>query len=404
MTNISFIIPSYNNLRYLKTAYNSIRKHEAREHEIVMLDDASTDGTWEWMNEIKNNDNNCIIFRNETGNKLGHTILYDKGVDLCSNEIFSIFHADMICSPHYVKNLVKHLDERTVVSATRIEPPLHPVGKEKIIEAFGMWPEEFEEDKFLSFCKSKRTEFKDKTTRGIFAPWIMYKKDFQAIGGHDPMFAPYPYEDSDMFNRFILAGYKIVQARDSFVYHLTCRGHKWVEEIGKDADDYPELEIRARRNYLRKWGSWIGNDEYQYPVIPPKYDIGFVVKNCTYDMLYELEPWCSTIYPEPHTADRWVSVYSYRDAEQENTLFDLKERVKIPTDKVTNDIVVEFDGRELTPTQFQYIAQMATILDDSGELGEMELGIFKVTVNKLDTYEKDLVKCKRYYKWLQEKA
>jgi hypothetical protein len=57
--------------------------------------------------------------------------------------------------------------------------------------------------------------------------------------------------------------------------------------------------------------------------------------------------------------------------------------------------VVEFDGRELTPAQFQYIAQLPEIADDSGEVGEMELGIFKITINKLKTYERGLIKCER---------
>ena len=58
-----------------------------------------------------------------------------------------------------------------------------------------------------------------------------------------------------------------------------------------------------------------------------------------------------------------------------------------------NDILVEFDGRELTPVQFQYIAQLPEIAADSGELGIMELGIFKITINKLKTYEEELIKC-----------
>jgi hypothetical protein len=39
----------------------------------------------------------------------------------------------------------------------------------------------------------------------------------------------------------------------------------------------------AARNYLRKWGSWIKNDEYQYPTISPKYNIAYVVKKCNLD-------------------------------------------------------------------------------------------------------------------------
>jgi hypothetical protein len=36
-----------------------------------------------------------------------------------------------------------------VVSATRIEPPLHPDGPEKILMDFGIEPEEFDEQKFF---------------------------------------------------------------------------------------------------------------------------------------------------------------------------------------------------------------------------------------------------------------
>ena len=67
--------------------------------------------------------------------------------------------------------------------------------------------------------------------------------------------------------------------------------------------------------------------------------------------------------------------------------------MKYDSDEVTNDIVVEFDNREFTPQQFNYIAQLPEIIADSGEVGELELEIFKITINKLKTYEKELIKC-----------
>ena len=51
MEKISFIIPSRDNLKYLKWAYEGLRKNCSQEHQICMADDASTDGTWEWMVE-----------------------------------------------------------------------------------------------------------------------------------------------------------------------------------------------------------------------------------------------------------------------------------------------------------------------------------------------------------------
>ena len=48
MKKITFVIPSRNNLEFLKLAYNSI-KNLGNSHEVLVLDDASVDGTTEWL-------------------------------------------------------------------------------------------------------------------------------------------------------------------------------------------------------------------------------------------------------------------------------------------------------------------------------------------------------------------
>jgi len=380
---ISFIIPSYNNLKHLKNVFTSIQKH-ASEAEVVLLDDGSTDGTWEWIQQ-----QNCIKYRSET--RIGHTILYDKGIELATNEIVGILHADMILGPNYTQNLIKHLKPGKVVCATRIEPPLHPEGKEKIIKDFGLDFNTLNIDAFEKFALEAQNEFKDQTTKGMFAPWILYKKDFQAIGGHDPLFAPFPYEDSDIFQRWILTGYELIQSRDAFVYHLTCRGHRWNEQVGKDDDYYKIVSQRAGRNYLRKWGSWIKNDEYQYPTIPHKYNIAFVIKHCNLPLLEALEPWCDRIYIEDTMQ---VITDSYIEKEQPNTKFDLKKRVltiEYNYPEGENDIVVEFDARMFTQNSFNIIQNLSDIITESGEIGVFELDCFKITINHLETYEKNLI-------------
>jgi len=373
---ISFIIPSYNNLKHLKNVYTSIQKH-APQAEVILLDDGSTDGTQDWIQQ-----QGCIKYRSEE--RVGHTILYDKGIELATNEIVGILHADMIIGPNYIENLIKHLKPGKVVCATRIEPPLHPEGKEKIIRDFGMDFDTLNIDAFESFTLEAQNEYKDQTTKGMFAPWIIYKSDFQTIGGHDPLFAPFPYEDSDIFQRWILAGYELVQSRDAFVYHLTCRGHRWNEQIGKDDDYYKIVSERAAKNYLRKWGNWIKNDEYQYPIILPKYNIGFVIKNCSTQLLEILEPWCSVIYTD-------CDYKEYINKEQSNTTFDLWERIKPYDNEKNTEILISFDGSKLNPQNFQLIQQLPDIIKDSGEIGSFELDIFTIDIIQMNEYQNDLV-------------
>jgi glycosyltransferase involved in cell wall biosynthesis len=379
---ITLIIPSYNNLRHLKNAYNSIKKHAA-DCMIIMLDDGSTDGTIEWLTNL-NDDNITAVYRSTK--RVGHTILYDKGVELAQTEIVGILHADMIIGPNYIENMIKNLSPGKVVCATRIEPPLHPPGKEKIIQNFGVDFNDLDIDSFEKYVIKAQTEFKDQTTQGMFAPWIIYKKDFQFIGGHDTIFAPFPYEDSDIFQRWILAGYQLIQSRDSFVYHLTCRGHRgWGDQIGVDDDYYKQASYKAARNYLRKWGSWIKNDEYQYPIIPHKYNIGFNISNCTIDIMKALEPWCDNINVDLPEGD----IINYINIEQENTSFYLHNRIN--NKQTDNDIVVHFDATKLTQESFNILTQLSDIITSSGEIGSFELGIFKITINSMTTYENDLI-------------
>jgi hypothetical protein len=261
-----------------------------------------------------------------------------------------------------------------------------PEGREKIIKDFGLDFDSLNIKAFETYCETVQSEFKDVTTRGMFAPWILYKKDFEYIGGHDKLFAPFPYEDSDIFQRWILAGYQLIQSRDSLVYHLTCRGHRWNNEVGKDDQFYLEVSRKAARNYLRKWGSWIKNDEYQYPIIIPKYNIAYVVKNCSAAVLEALEPWCDRIYVD--------NKLDYAEREQENTDFDMEKRVMtigLNDPQSENDVVVEFDATKLSSRSFELLQTLPQIIKESGEIGSFELEDLKVTINNMEELQNNLI-------------
>ena len=397
MKSISFIQPSRNNLKYLKWSYESIRNNLGPQHEICWADDFSDDGTWEWMQKTAKQDGNIKITRNEGPNRLGHTILYDTLVDMATNDIVMIYHADMYACPNMDTEVLKLIKPGTVVSATRIEPPLHPDGPEKILLDCGIEPEEFDEDKLFEWLEKPNVV--DKPTKGIFAPWAIYKKDFLSIGGHDPLYAPQSKEDSDIFNRFVLNGYDLLQTWKGFVYHMTCRGSRFKDGAlrnpagqvfmkGRESSEWLEQNLRSTRNFIRKWGHYVKHDTHMYPEIPHKYDIGFVVKNCDYSHMKELEPWCSTLYCE-YTG----VIESYITHEQKNTQFDLSEKLKHDYhSEYTNDVIVSFDATKLNADNFQIIVNLSEMLNDSGDIGELEYDIFKFKIKSLDTYEQNLIK------------
>ena len=386
---ISFILPSRNNLKYLKWCYDAIRSNLShKEHEVCIADDASNDGTWDWCQNMMKTDPHFKAIRNNGPERKGMTELYNTLVeDVATNDVVMIYHADMYISKNADLLIKKYLQPKTVVCLTRIEPPLHPGGPEKIVQDFGMEPENFRKEEFEKWLFTTKMSRKDKTTEGVFAPWAIYKQDFSTIGGHDMLFAPTSKEDSDIFNRFLLNGYKFVQLWEACVYHLTCRGSRFnptITSIGKDSQEWQNQNVKSARNFIRKWGHFVKHNDTMKPIVPKRYDVGFVVNNCDAYKLALLEPWCDTIYTD-------VPYDQYINVEQKNTKFDLRKKLKRYEDQKINDIVIEFDANKLTNESFEFFNMLQLMLEDSGQVGESEFDIFKLKIKNLKDYSKELI-------------
>ncbi len=395
MKTISFVIPSRNNLSYLKWSYNSIRKNLGYRHEILLGDDFSSDGTWEWLEEIKQKDINVQIFKNEGPERKGIVYWYDYLCEKSSNDIVMFFHADMYACPGMDTAILDKLTKGTVVTATRIEPPLHPEGPEKILKDFGIEPESFDEQGLISWLNEDRPE---KYTRGIFAPWAIHKEDYWKVGGHDKLFAPQSKEDSDIFNRFHLVGLNFVQTWQGLVYHMTSRGSRFNPYSGgapgKDSPEWIHTTTKNMRNFIRKWGTPVLHDEYMKPIVKPKYNVGFVVENCGSEMIKALEPWCSDIYGD-WVGHKGYHINKYIEEEQPNTDYKLSKKIHTQHTNPTNDIIIRFDCDRLTDASWNILQNIAVIVADSGEIGIMALDIFEFEIRNLKTYENQLIITKK---------
>lgn len=403
---ISFVMPSRNTLEFLKMAYNSIRDNNDNKHEIILLDDNSNDGTWKWLQEINKEDDNVIIYKNDTGNRVGHTILYDKGVELATNDLVLICHSDMYYGKGFVDNLLKHYDKKKVISATRIEPPLHPPGPEKIIADFGKFINEFKPKKLNKFIQKKQNQFKDEITKGIFAPWLISKEDFNDIGGHDPLFRPQSREDSDIFNRFILNGYELLQSRDSFIYHFTCRGSRFKDKVGKNSNEWKKTNYKGERNFIRKWGSMVNHDDNMLPIINNKYQIRLVIdcrdgidKESFEELLTISEPRVKELVIFDPNRIYFDKVNKYKQEEQKITDIDLDNKIVYYDDEITEntdsmDVEIFTQPRILSKDNGAFIQLIHKLLDNIEEEGQYDYDGNKIVVKNLKRdYYKDNIFC-----------
>jgi len=119
-----------------------------------------------------------------------------------------------------------------------------------------------------------------------------------------------------------------------------------------------------------------------------------VVENCGYDMLKELEPWCSDIYGD-WVGHKGYHINKYIEEEQPNTKYKLSKKIHTQHTNPTNDIIIRFDCDKLTQNSFNILQNISEILKDSGGIGVMTLDIFELEIRNLKTYEKTLIVCKK---------
>jgi hypothetical protein len=141
---------------------------------------------------------------------------------------------------------------------------------------------------------------------------------------------------------------------------------------------------RSTRNFIRKWGHFVKHDPLMKPIVPPKYDVGIQLVNGSEQLLEVLEPWCTSIYVD-------IDFKSYCTKEQPNTLYSLLSKMYGIEEDVTNDVLIRVDGELVNKFDIENIYEISSILKDSGEVGEFELGNLKINISQLKEYQDELI-------------
>jgi GT2 family glycosyltransferase len=265
---ISFCIASAKNEKYYTLGVlKSLEKNtNFSEHEAVIFIDSDNQDTYEALLEYRKNKPNIKIHRNTTGFPIGSQRNVSIMFAHASKEIVIYLQSDMVVCPDFDKYFLEALDnnKNRVISAARIEPPLHPSSPEKIVKDFGLSPEEFKYQEFYQFARDLQKENRP-LMDGHFAPFGCFKETyFNVIGGFDTQFRC-SREDSDFIIRLKSLNLETYQSWNACVYHYTCvssRGNDWYKQT-TSAEIKNEWQSKADqeelKRFIRKWG-YFGHD------------------------------------------------------------------------------------------------------------------------------------------------
>ena len=232
---ISIVIPTYNNLDYLKLCLKSLGKNSSFKHEIIIHINDGSDGT---LNFVKASNYKYTI----SDANIGLCSSINKAAKLVSNRYILYSHDDMYFCPNWDKVLldeVKSLNhDDFYLSGTMIEP-----NSGHIVCDFGVDLDTFKEEELLS--KYKNINFYDHQGTH-FAPHLVSKKMWDKVGGFSEEFNPGIGSDPDFNMKLWKEGVRIFKGLNDFkVYHfgsLTTRKKKNL------------IQNRGDKTFLKKWG------------------------------------------------------------------------------------------------------------------------------------------------------
>jgi glycosyltransferase involved in cell wall biosynthesis len=118
---ISIIAPCYNereNLRPLADALREMMESLSRAYEIILVDDASCDGSWEVLQELGRADNRLRAL--QFASNCGQSAALWAGIQAARGSIFITLDADLQNPPSEIPRLLEALTDADCVCGTRV--------------------------------------------------------------------------------------------------------------------------------------------------------------------------------------------------------------------------------------------------------------------------------------------
>ena len=315
MKSISFLINcSTNTLDHLRLLIKSLKENlsSPNSHEILIFVDSdnSDRSIYNYLKVVQSSFHDFKIITHKMIPCVGYSRNSNLLVELAKYDIVSYLQSDMVISPGYDADILSALEDNCILSATRIEPPLHGVSNRTITMNLGTDPNEFKWEQFQKMS----VEFKkDIAIEYFFAPFTFYKKVWIDVGGYDTLFRR-SREDSDILQRFIQKGVKIKQTYKANVYHFSCvssRGKNWFDSSSKEAQARVQTQQQADDiellRFIRKWGNFNHGDRKLF-----KYDIDLLWKSESIIDLAQIKPYFSRVWLSKEELKE-QSVCSHRD-------------------------------------------------------------------------------------------
>ncbi len=235
---VSIIILGFNQVEYTRKCIESIQLNVQQKVELILVDNGSHDGTWEFFQSIYQ----AKTLRNSEN--LGVSAGWNQGLRLAQGKYILILNNDTLLFPGTLENLVRLADSDPSIGI--VGPRCNRIAGAQVVQEIS-YPTQMRMEEFTQqWHRENELGFAEyEWIKGVCM--LIPKAAFQKIGFFDERFGKGNFEDDDYCLRARYHGYKTCIAHDSYIHHYGSIS------FGQEGIDWNALMKENERKFITKW-------------------------------------------------------------------------------------------------------------------------------------------------------
>jgi GT2 family glycosyltransferase/glycosyltransferase involved in cell wall biosynthesis len=241
----SIIIVTYNNIELTQMCLRSVfRETDYPNLEVIAVDNASNDGTAEWLSEEAAREPRLHVIRN--ADNRGFSGANNQGFRAARGRYLCLLNNDTVVARGWLTAMIGHL--RRIPRVGMVGPVSNMVGNEaKIpvgyaeIDQMPRWA--------ADYCRRHDGESIPMKMLGFFCV-VIRREAYEKVGEMDEQFGVGYFEDTDYCYRASLQGYELRCAHDAFVHHWQGASFRLL-----GVESHAHIYRRNQGLFESKWGT-----------------------------------------------------------------------------------------------------------------------------------------------------
>jgi GT2 family glycosyltransferase len=241
---VSILVVTHDGLSWTRMCLESLdRRTDWPRFDVIVADNASTDGTREWLGDEERQGRLLALMLPENR---GFAAGVNAAAVHAHGEYLCLLNNDTIVTRGWLSALVRHLEKDPDVGM--VGPSTNEIANESRVDVG--YRELPQLDSWArAFTRARAGRLDPIPMLAMFCV-LLRRSVFQRIGPLDERFEIGMFEDDDYARRLDAAGLRLAVARDSFVHHAGRGTFRTFPD-----EEYRRIFRENRRRYEEKWGA-----------------------------------------------------------------------------------------------------------------------------------------------------